>query len=71
MGKKLAYFFKFLEESFNTIYFNEKNKGYLEKLLKKIYTDINQKKSCVVSHLSSLYTIIDINFPKMEPTKPK
>ena len=32
---------------------------------------MNEKKSCVLSHLSSLYTIIDINFLKVEPSKPK
>lgn len=37
MAKKLSYFFKFMEESSNTIYNNGKNNEYLDTLLKKIH----------------------------------
>ena len=67
VAKKLSYFFKFMEKSSNTIYYNVKNIGYIEQLLKKIFNEINHQQQCVISHLSSSYTIFDVN--SIDPPK--
>lgn len=67
VAKKLSYFFKFMEESSNTVYNNVKNIKYLENLLKKIFEEINHQQQCVISHLSSSYTIVDVN--SIDPPK--